>query len=1138
MSSVDANLIMALSLSEAELMDSDSLRVGFNAQDDTWEIIALYHGDLTAAAERLGAPPPELLTDRYAILTLTAPQIEQIADFPEIEYLEKPRGLLLNLERNLTATCVEPARRRPGTELYGRGTLLAILDSGIDYRHPDFITPDGRTRILYLWDQTIGNAPPAGLQGGTLYTADDINATLRGERELPSQDAIGHGTHVAGIAGGNGRASDGQYTGVAPEAEFVIVKLGSSQGYGFSKTTSLMRGVKFAVETGQRLGWPVAVNISLGTDDGGHDGGALFESFLDEMGGRGFTSIAIAAGNQGAGRFHAAPVLTTGERRDLELRLGPRQRSVTVQLWKNFSDEVYLEIQAPNGRSTGLIQTGRQVLQTSLQGTDINVYYGMPTPFSAASSILIEWIAPPELSVASGIWRLGLQAGWIVDGQLDLWVTVSNTQRDQTYFLDPEEAVTITMPSTARRPIGVAAYNTDTGAIALFSGRGYTRNDTAIKPDLTAPGVNITAAAPGGGYQALSGTSMAAPFVTGCAALLMEWGIVKGRDPLLFGERVKACLQRGAARDADKTYPNRDWGYGRLCFGESLRIAFEAAGLRQEGEEPTCEERVYSENYLDLILTQDEVRRIYQSGRSLEECLTYLGRNYFLGFLENVSNSLLAYSEAEYSQIPILYGLSADTTALEAAGIAQLARLPSPLTGAGVLIAVIDTGIRYQHPAFWRGNASTILTAWDQTDREGPPPDGFAYGREYSREEITEAVRSGTILALNDPIGHGTYTAGVAAGQPDSRQDFSGAATGADLLIVKLKPAKNNLRSFYGVRPEATAYSSADILQAIEYVRAKAQELDRPLVILLALSTNLGSHDGRDPLEHFINDLTDQRGLVIVTSAGNEAGAAGHFFGGLDRDEVVEFFVGQDEESVLLEVWGQAPNRISVGLTSPSGGVMEPVPVYLERLRDYRISLETSRISVRYYTPSTSAGDPLVYLRIDNPTAGIWRLRLQGELTVRREYNIWLPLRSWIRPETRFLRPDPYSTVTAPGTAPLVITVGGYNHVTDSLYEESGRGNTRTEMQKPDLVAPAVNIYGPSGDSEYRALSGTSGAAAITAGGVAQLLQYNLDSGVRLPSTSEVKTQLIRGAERRLDQEYPNREWGYGQLDIYDAIRR
>ena len=451
-----------------------------------------------------------------------------------------------------------------------------MTGEGIDYSHPDFRNPDGTTRILYLWDQTIAGSPPEGYRNGSLYTKEEIDEALRQEERseqlgiVPSQDVSGHGTHVAGICAGNGRASNGRYRGVAYESDMIVVKLGSSVGQSFPKTTNLMEAVNFVMEKAIERRQPITINISFGNNYGSHANVSLLEQYIDSMANRWKSNICIGTGNEGSLGHHKGGIVEEDRDTIVELTVNTYETALNFQIWKNYYDEMQIELISPGGRSSEVLSGRPGTNQVILENTEILFFYGEPLPYNGLQEIYVEFI-PRQTYIDSGIWQIRLIPGRIIQGNYDMWLPTGEVLNPMTRFLEPTEETTLTIPATASRAISIGAYDGRTDSFAFFSGRGFTRENQWIKPELVAPGVDITSCAPGGGYTRRSGTSMATPFVTGTVALLMEWGIVRGNDPYLYGEKMKAYLIDGARQLPLQTkYPNPELGFGALCGEDSL----------------------------------------------------------------------------------------------------------------------------------------------------------------------------------------------------------------------------------------------------------------------------------------------------------------------------------------------------------------------------------------------------------------------------------------------------------------------------------------------------------------------------------------------------------------------------------------
>ena len=559
-------LNLALDATEEERQKSLELDVGYDAILREWDLIVRYSGSLDEIRE-LGAGVVELQNE-YAIITIREDLIDRLTQFPQIEFVEKPKRLFFAVENEKRASCIPPVQRPP-LNLTGRGVLVGVIDSGIDYANPVFRNADGTTRIRNLWDQSLSENPPEGYLIGTEYTAEQINKalsqpTIEQRRQIvPSQDISGHGTAVAGVAAGNSE----EYRGVAYESDLIVVKLGLPRLNGFPRTTELMQAIDYVIKKALEYQQPIAINLSFGNTYGAHDGNSLLEQFIQDAANRWKNVICIGTGNEGNTAGHVSGILTENEQVEIELAIQENETGLNVQIWKAYYDLVDILLEAPSGVRIGPIQEILGSQRFRIGETEILLYYGEPSPYTIDQEIYIDFL-PRTDYITSGIWRIVLIPREIISGNYALWLPSESVLNEGTEFLSPSVQGTLTIPSTAFRTIGVGAYNSATMTYADFSGRGA---GARIKPDLVAPGVNVRAPIPGGSFGEFSGTSFATPFVTGSAALLMQWGIIDGNDPFLYGEKVKAYFQRGARRILGfEEYPNQVVGYGALCVEDSL----------------------------------------------------------------------------------------------------------------------------------------------------------------------------------------------------------------------------------------------------------------------------------------------------------------------------------------------------------------------------------------------------------------------------------------------------------------------------------------------------------------------------------------------------------------------------------------
>ena len=577
---------------------------------------------------------------------------------------------------------------------------------------------------------------------------------------------------------------------------------------------------------------------------------------------------------------------------------------------------------------------------------------------------------------------------------------------------------------------------------------------------------------------------------------------------------------------------------------------------------PDCSSLIVSEETGDYII---EYNSLYfeQIQRQDGVCISCINDTWCILYTNYPGSRNINIQQGYYS-VPKLYGLM-DTTSFDASGIT--ATLNQPLLnvrGQGVLIGFLDTGIDYLREDFKAsGGRTRIAAVWDQTiqsvnyeedtgeaagteqyDRE--QVQGMVqYGTVYTREDINAALaaeREGQnpydIVLSRDENGHGTFLAGVAAASETA--DYIGAAPEAEILMVKLKPAKKYLRDFYLLPERVEAYSETDMMMGVRFLQQYAIREKKPLVICVGLGTASGSRTGALPFADLLNTLARQVNTVVVTCTGNEANNRTHTSGLAVSDtepSEIEITVGADERGFVMEIWAESLDILSVAITSPSGERISRIPARIDTGGVYNFLLERSQVAVNYRVVESASGYEVIFMRFINPAQGIWKIHVYSLTNIVGRYNAWLPLKQFLSGDTYFLNSNPSTTLTEPGAAERVISVGAYNHITDASYVASGRGYTATGLIKPDFVAPGVDVYGVRAGGGYTTRTGTSVAAAHAAGAAALLLTWGVTDG-NLPymGTNEVKSVLIRGAKRENNTVYPNNIYGYGKMDVIEAF--
>lgn len=551
-------------------------------------------------------------------------------------------------------------------------------------------------------------------------------------------------------------------------------------------------------------------------------------------------------------------------------------------------------------------------------------------------------------------------------------------------------------------------------------------------------------------------------------------------------------------------------------------------------------EKIIDNDYYDLIISNTAI-----PPDQIEDTV-FLNFRHSLKFISKDDLDPCILGQYPYNAFPTLY-TPTSTISIEKSGIGTVQRNPYlGLFGQGIIIGIIDTGIDYQHPAFlYNDDTTRILSIWDQSIQDGTPPEGFTFGTEYSKELINIALKSDdpvSVVPSTDSIGHGTAIASIIAGTPNSNQSFTGIVPQSELIVVKLKEAKQNLKNIYFVPEDALCYQESDFLLGIKYLQNLSLNMNRPFVLCFAMGSSQGSHDGNSALSRELNYLSQLPGIGITVSAGNEGNSRRHYF---NRTTQVPFYndfelrIGENDKKFSMEIWPYAFGRLSIDISSPSRESTKQILPSFGDCRKYSFVFVPTMIWVNNLPFEEEAGDQLILVRFEDTVPGIWSIRLQSLENEAFSFHSWLPSGDLISNDTFFLNSNPDTTITSPGNGTHQLTVTAYNQTNDSILPESSRGYTRNGMVKPDIACPGYQITCALPGNRYGTLTGSGAAAAHAAGAVAMVMEWAIPKGnFTFINGNDINYLIMRGAYRDSEIIYPNSIWGYGQLDVFNLFQR
>ena len=550
-------------------------------------------------------------------------------------------------------------------------------------------------------------------------------------------------------------------------------------------------------------------------------------------------------------------------------------------------------------------------------------------------------------------------------------------------------------------------------------------------------------------------------------------------------------------------------------------------------------QKILDENYYDFIIDNSMIPR-YSAGDNI----TLLNDAHSLLHISRSVMDVCDIGRTPYYAFPSVYTLASSASDEISANKTVENNTNYNLLGQCTLVGIVDTGIDYQHPAFRNADGSTrIVSLWDQTDQSGVSPENFTYGTEYSKQQINAALLSNDTLSLVptvDTIGHGTAIASIISGSLDTKNSFSGIVPYSELVVVKLKEAKKNLRNVFLIPADELCFQESDIILGIRYLVEEAKKMERPLVICIAMGTSQGSHDGQGVMSQYLGNLLLLSGVNVSIAAGDEGNRGRHYFGSIDSPPYSTEFqlnISNEDKKLSMEIWPSTPGRPAIQIISPDRLITYKIePAFNECIK---FAFDLGMVWVNNIIFEEETGQQLIVIRFDQADPGIWTFRLDGTENQPFYFNSWLPAGNLISDYTYFINASPDTTITNPGNSINTLTTSAYNQIDGTILVQSGRGYTSSGLVKPDIAAPGYQIPCALPQNRYGTMSGTGAAAAQAAGGIAMVMEWTLCKGNFTSLTGkQINRMIARGAKRSSSYLYPNNVWGYGQLDINELITR